>query len=346
MLIVRQEMGKRLEGINTPATSEASPSSHGVSPVVESRPPAHGLSVGTERADEGEVTGDFVVSERADSIGPPPGAVRIWIFGIPLTPFTMSETVTAICNLVDVGHPAYVITANTHYANLSEQHVDLRAINEGAAFILPDGAPLVWASRFSGQPLPERVAGADLIYELSSVAARKGFRLFFIGGAEGVAVEAARRLGMLYPGLKVVGTESPCLQEQNPQEEAALIARIRGAKPDILLVAFGQPKGERWIHRHLDALGVPVNIQVGAALDFAAGMVRRAPRWMQKSGLEWAFRVAVEPKRLFSRYVSDAWFVARVFARSLRQPADRLRPLRADSRTPSLEVTQREVESA
>ena len=125
----------------------------------------------------------------------------------------------------------------------------------------------------------------------------------------------------LYPGLQIVGTESPSLEQLNAQEEAAVIARIRAAKPDVLLVAFGQPKGERWIHRNLDELGVPVSIQVGASLDFAAGKIRRAPRWMQQTGLEWAFRVALEPRRLFWRYARDAWFVARVFVRQSRRLA-------------------------
>jgi N-acetylglucosaminyldiphosphoundecaprenol N-acetyl-beta-D-mannosaminyltransferase len=300
----------------------------------------------TQRAPgEGPENGDCILIKNADSSGPAPGGNRVWIFGIPLAPLTMAETVKAICDLIELGVPAYVITANTHYAMLSERHTDLRAINKGAAFIIADGAPLVWASRCSGHPLPERVAGSDLIFELSSVGARKGFRLFLLGGAEGVAVKAARRLCSFYPGLRVVGTECPSLQQLSEQEEMALVARIRAAKPDILLVAFGQPKGERWIYRHLDELVVPVSIQVGASLDFAAGMIQRAPRWMQNVGLEWAFRVALEPRRLFWRYASDAWFLIRVFARRLHRPTSNWRALRSSSRLRSPVVTQREDET-
>ena len=162
--------------------------------------------------------------------------------------------------------------------------------------------PLVWAARWTSQPLPERVAGSDLIFELSAEAARKQSRLFLLGGAKGIADEAARRLCACFPGLQVVGTACPTLQELTEGDEKALIARINATRPDILLVAFGQPKGERRIHRHLHELGVPISIQVGASLDFAAGMIKRAPRWMQKSGLEWAFRLSLEPKRLFWRY--------------------------------------------
>ena len=204
----------------------------------------------------------------------------------------MIQTVQAVCDLIEVGRPAYIITANTHYAMLSERHVDLRVINKDAAFIIADGAPLVWASRSAGRPLPERVAGSDLIFELSSVLARKGFRLFLLGGADGVAAQAGRRLCALYPGLQVVGTECPSLEQlSRTGKRRRCIARIRAAKgPDILFVAFGQPKGERWIHRHLDQLMVPVSIQVGASLDFAAGMIRRAragcrsPAWSGRSG--------------------------------------------------------------
>jgi N-acetylglucosaminyldiphosphoundecaprenol N-acetyl-beta-D-mannosaminyltransferase len=254
--------------------------------------------------------------------GPQPptqGVDPVWVWGVPLTPFTIRQTVTAIAGLIQAAQPAYLITANVHYALLSEQNSDLQLINARAAFILADGAPLVWASRWMGSPLPERVAGSDLIFELSADAAKKGHRLFLLGGTDGVAEKAARRLRALYPGLDVVSTECPSLHEMRPTDEQALIDRIRAARPHVLLVAFGQPKGERWIYRHLAELGVAVNIQVGASLDFAAGRIRRAPRWMQRSGLEWAFRLGLEPRRLLLRYVRDAWFIARMLARDVRR---------------------------
>ena len=235
-----------------------------------------------------------------------------WVWGLPLAPFTLAETVEAVNRLIEARQPSFFITAPTHYAMLTEKYADLRAINTKAAFILADGAPLVWASRWCQLPLPERVAGSDLIFELSAEAAKKGYRVFLLGGAAGVAVEATRRLTERYRGLQVVGAECPPFHDPTPEEQAALLARIRLARPDILFVAFGQPKGERWIAEHLFDLEVPVNVQVGASLDFAAGRVRRAPRWMQKSGLEWAFRLSLEPDRLFLRYArtpgsSCAW---------------------------------------
>ena len=248
-----------------------------------------------------------------------------WVWRVPFAPLSMAETVTVIGNLIGMGRPTFFITANTHYVMLSQQNPDLQVINTQAALILADGAPLVWASRCMGSPLPERVAGSDLVFELSAEAAKLGYRLFFVGGAAGVAEQAALRLRELYPRLQVVGAECPSLQELTREKEAALIGRIRAARPHILMVAFGQPKGERWIYQHLEELGVPVSVQVGASLDFAAGRIRRAPRWMRNSGLEWAFRLGLEPRRLFGRYVRNAWFIARMVAGDLRQATGRRR---------------------
>jgi N-acetylglucosaminyldiphosphoundecaprenol N-acetyl-beta-D-mannosaminyltransferase len=246
----------------------------------------------------------------------------IWVWGVPFTPFTLGETVAAVSKLIAAGEPAYFITANTHYVMLTAENPDLSLINQRAAFIVADGAPLVWASRWQGSHLPERVAGSDLIFELYAKAAQEGYRVFFLGGAAGVAEEAARRLRVRYPNLEIAGTECPPFRTLTPEEETDLINRIRSARPDLLFVAFGQPKGERWIDQHLAELQVPVSVQVGASLDFAAGRVSRAPHWMQKTGLEWAFRLALEPKRLFARYALNAWFILRMVIRDLT-PASR-----------------------
>jgi len=241
----------------------------------------------------------------------------VWVWGVPLTPLTLAETVVSVGRLIAAGGPAYFITANTHYAMLTEKDPNLCVINTRAAFIVADGAPLVWASRWQGAPLPERVAGSDLILELSAEAARKGYRLFFLGGAEGVAEEAAQRLCTRYPGLQVVGTECPPFRELTSEEETALIAHIHSAQPDLLIMASTMPRGERWLAANLAVLRVPVVVNVGAAIDFAANRVRRAPHWMQKNGFEWAFRLVLEPRRLFTRYARNAWFIVRMIVRDL-----------------------------
>jgi N-acetylglucosaminyldiphosphoundecaprenol N-acetyl-beta-D-mannosaminyltransferase len=260
---------------------------------------------------------------------------RVWVWGLPIAPLTRAQAVEAVVALVEAGQPTFFITANVHYAMLTHVDAGLQAVNAQAAFVLADGAPLVWASRWKGRPLPERVAGSDLIFDLCGRAARDGHRIFLLGGAEGVAGEAALALSRRFPGLRIVGTESPPFREPSAEEHAALLDRIRAARPDLLFVAFGQPKGETWIARHLQTLGVPVCVQVGASLDFVAGRVSRAPRRLQKLGLEWAYRMWLEPSRLAPRYARNACFLLGMVARDLLQGVgDRLPGGR--SRAPAL----------
>jgi N-acetylglucosaminyldiphosphoundecaprenol N-acetyl-beta-D-mannosaminyltransferase len=226
-------------------------------------------------------------------------------------------------DLIEAGQPSYFITANVHYAMLTAKHPELGPINDRAAFLLADGAPLVWASRRGSNPVPERVAGSDLVYDLCEHSAKRGRSLYLLGGAEGVAVEAAGKLQSLYPGLKIAGTACPSTEELMGEGCGEVIAAIRAAKPDLLLVALGQPKGELWLSRHIEALGVPAAAQIGATLDFVTGRVRRAPRLLQKTGLEWAYRITTDPARLFPRYAKNAWFLLGRVARDLIPRSDR-----------------------
>ena len=230
----------------------------------------------------------------------------VWALGLPLAPLTMAGTIEAVNALIARRAPSFFITANLNYAMLTDQSPELRDVNRQAAFIVADGMPLVWAGR-----LPERVAGSDLLFELAGNAAREGHRVFLVGGAEGVAVAAADCLAGRYPGLNVVGIEVPPFRRQTDEEEAAMIARIRMAEPDLLIGAFSQPFGETWLAANTTRLGVPVCVQLGASLNFGAGRVRRSPRWIARLGLEWAFRLAVEPRRLARRYFRNASFLAR-----------------------------------
>ena len=243
--------------------------------------------------------------------------VRVW--GLPMAPLSRPEAAGAVADLIAQARPCYFITANAHYAMVSYADPRMRPINDGAAFVLADGVPLVWASRWRRDPLPERVAGSDLIYDLCDQAARLGHRVFLLGGPPGVAEEAAARLADRYPGLQVVGTACPPFRVLDDIEQSALLKTIREARPDLLFVAFGQPKGEIWIDRHLLELGVPVAVQVGASLDFVAGRVRRAPRAIQRIGMEWAWRIATDPVRLGPRYTRNAAFLARMFLGDLRR---------------------------
>lgn len=247
------------------------------------------------------------------------------VWGLPLTPLTRKQAVDRVEELILARRPTYFITANTHYAMLTAEVPALDAINRAAAFILADGAPLVVASRRSAQPVPERVAGSDLIYDLCQRAADRGFGVYLLGGLPGIADEAARKLVARYPGLKIVGTVCPDPADLLAPRVDALIAQINAAGPDLLLVALGQPKGEFWLAQHLEALNVPVSAQIGATLDFVAGRVQRAPKVFQRTGMEWAFRIYTDPRRLGPRY----WKNARFLFRQIIRDRLRLRPIAA-----------------
>jgi len=241
----------------------------------------------------------------------PPEVDTVWIWGLPLARLTFDRTLDLVDRLIDRRRPGFFITANLHYAMLTDRDPRLPAVNQRASFIVADGMPMVWYSRLTGRPLPERVAGSDLVHGLCRRAAKRGHRLFLLGGQPGVAREAAAVFTRRYPALRIVDAEAPMLAEMTPQEHAGLVARIRQARPDILLVAFGQPKGELWLAEHCGQLEVPVCAQVGASFDFVSGRVRRAPPWIQRIGMEWMYRLAQEPKRMGPRYLRDAMFLGK-----------------------------------
>jgi N-acetylglucosaminyldiphosphoundecaprenol N-acetyl-beta-D-mannosaminyltransferase len=254
-----------------------------------------------------------------------------WVFDIPFAPLTLDQATDVVERLIFQKIPSYVITANLNYAMLVAGHPDLSVINRRVALIVPDGITLVWTSRLTNRPLPERVTGTDLLYRFSERAAKKGYSLFFLSAPPGVAQEAARRLAALYPGLRTVGTEAPLLDDLKPDEHERLIARIRTARPDVLFAALGQPKGERWIAQNYRALGASVCIQVGSAIDFAAGRIPRAPHWMRDLGLETPYRIYQEPIRLIPRYSRNLWFLTKSLIRFALNPSFR-RQDRSDDR--------------
>lgn len=241
--------------------------------------------------------------------------VTIW--GVPFDRLTMREAITAIGQMIADRVPRYVITANLNYAMLAAEDPQLAPVTRDAAMILADGQPIVWRSRLKGgdQTLPCRVAGSEMIFRLAQESARQGWRIYFLGAEPGVAQACADNLCELYPGLTVAGVLSPPYKKLSPDEHERQLAQIRAARPDILLVAFGQPKGEKWIRENAAALGVPVSIQVGASFDFAAGRVKRAPLWAQRLGLEWAHRMMSDPMRLVPRYSRNAMFLATTLVR-------------------------------
>jgi N-acetylglucosaminyldiphosphoundecaprenol N-acetyl-beta-D-mannosaminyltransferase len=237
----------------------------------------------------------------------------IAILGVPFDNVTTLEAIELIQSMVASRKPHYLITANVDFLVQAREDVELRRIFFDAHLVLCDGTPLVWASRLLGNPLPERVAGADLVPLLMSLAAREKYRVFFLGATPDAAKQAVARLEATYPGIIIAGHHSPPFAKLMEMDHDDIKQRILGAKPDLLFVCFGCPKQEKWIAMHYRDLGVPVAVGVGGTLDFLSGQLKRAPRWMQSSGTEWLFRLAQEPRRLFGRYARDL----EVFGRSI-----------------------------
>lgn len=230
------------------------------------------------------------------------------VLGVPIDDVTMDEAVACVFDLVDDGHRTgrchQVATVNVDFVINSLTDPHLVEVLLATALSIPDGMPLVWGSRLLKSPLRTRVAGADLLPRLVEHAADEDVRILLYGGAPGVAPRAAARLRAQHPGADVVGAEAPRFDSVDDIGSPAL-ELIKEAAPDILCVAFGNPKQERFISRYARELGIPVSIGVGGSLDFIVGAQRRAPGWMQRSGLEWLYRAGTEPRRLARRYLRD-----------------------------------------
>jgi N-acetylglucosaminyldiphosphoundecaprenol N-acetyl-beta-D-mannosaminyltransferase len=232
-------------------------------------------------------------------------ASPIAILGVSFDNVTSADTITLVEEMVKSQKPHYAATANVDFVVQALGDVELRRILLDAHLVLADGMPLVWVSRWLGNPLPERVTGSDMVPRLLAEAERKGWRVFFLGGTEQSVAAAAKNSQARHPNLKLVGAYAPPFKPLMEMDHDDLVRRVREARPDILFVAFGCPKQEKWINMHYRKLKVPLCIGVGATIDFLAGTVSRAPRWMQRSGLEWCYRLCQEPKRLFQRYMTD-----------------------------------------
>lgn len=211
--------------------------------------------------------------------------------------------------------PRHIVTADASMVVTASEDPEFAAIVEQADLVTPDGAGILWATKRQGTPVTAKVSGVDMAARCCALSAEKNWRIFFFGAAPGVAEEARARMLARHPGAQIVGFRDGFFK---PEEEAAVVEQIRAARPDILLVALGIPKQEKFIHRHKGALGVPVSIGVGGTLDVFSGTARRAPVWMQNSGLEWAYRLASNPKK-----ISKVALLPRFVRMTLRSGANR-----------------------
>ena len=218
----------------------------------------------------------------------------------------MNEALSAIDEMIASGKKSYVVAINVDVVMKIEDDPHLKKVVDESDMVLVDGKPLIWISKWHGNPVKAKISGSDLVPLLCERARDKGYSIFIIGGKDGIAEQAKKRLEDNLPGIKIVGTYAPPFGFEKDEVEIRKInSMISEAHPDILITCFGCPKQEKWIYENYQKYDAKVSICAGATVDFLAGNVNRAPRWMSEHGLEWFYRFLQEPKRMFKRYFID-----------------------------------------
>jgi N-acetylglucosaminyldiphosphoundecaprenol N-acetyl-beta-D-mannosaminyltransferase len=247
----------------------------------------------------------------AQSIG------RVDVLGVGVSAIDMPMAVAEIGRWIEGRESHYVCVTGVHGVMESQRDPDLRRIHNDSGLTTPDGMPMVWAARRAGASHVRRVYGPDLMLAICARSVAAGWRHYFYGGRPGVPDQLAMRLADRFPGLLVAGTMSPPFGTVDPDEDARIVAAINDSRPDIVWVGLSTPKQERWMAAHVDRLEAPAMIGVGAAFDIHAGTLAQAPPWMRQRGLEWAYRLWKEPRRLWRRYLANN---PRFALQILRQP--------------------------
>ena len=232
----------------------------------------------------------------------------IKILGVPVHPYTMKGAVEKILERVSQSKKTFVVTANAEIIMMGQSDAEYMEILNKAALVLPDGAGTVWAGRKLGYEVPERVAGYDLFLNLMSEAAHKKFKVFFFGAAPGVADEAKQKCEILYPGVSIVGCRNGYFNEE---DNLTIVEEINKSCADLLFVALGAPKQEKWLSKYQEILNPTLLMGIGGSFDVVAGKMKRAPKWMQDASLEWLFRLYKQPSR-FKRMLVLPKFVIKV----------------------------------
>jgi N-acetylglucosaminyldiphosphoundecaprenol N-acetyl-beta-D-mannosaminyltransferase len=248
------------------------------------------------------------------------------ILGVHVSALSMAQTLTQIGAWAADGARQYVCVTGVHGVMESHDDPALRAIHNAAGLVTPDGMPLVWLLRAAGHRHVERVYGPDLLLAVLAAPRLSRLRHYFYGGGPGVAERLSNRLQARFPQARLVGHDYPPFRPQTAAEDAAATARINAAQPDIVWAGLSTPKQERWMATHLGQIDAAVMIGIGAAFDIHAGLKPQAPRWMQRSGLEWLFRLATEPRRLAGRYLrNNPRFILLLLQQRLQAAAGRQR---------------------
>ena len=230
---------------------------------------------------------------------------RANVLGIGISAINLDLAGAAVAAALERKARGYVCVTGVHGVMEAQGDARLRGILNGAFLNTPDGMPMVWVGKLQGFGHMGRVYGPDLMNRVCELSRRKGWTHFLYGGGDGVAQELQRRLEDKFPGLNIVGTWTPPFRPLDAAEEAELARTVNALKPDIFWVGLSTPKQEKFMAQYVEKLEVTLLFGVGAAFDFHAGRVRQAPRWMQRSGLEWLFRLCCEPRRLWRRYFSN-----------------------------------------
>jgi bacterial polymer biosynthesis proteins, WecB/TagA/CpsF family len=230
---------------------------------------------------------------------------RVNVLGVGVSAINMEMAKRAFTEAIQARKKGYVCVTGVHGIMESQNDPQLRSIHNNAFLVTPDGMPMTWMGRLQGFKGMSRVYGPDLMLDIMEISRESGFRHFLYGGANGVARELKGRLEERFPGVEIVGTYEPPFRPLNPEEEDELKRQVAESRPDIFWVGLGTPKQEKFMAEYLPMLDVALMVGVGAAFDFHTGRVAQAPRWMQRSGLEWFFRLCVEPRRLWRRYLKN-----------------------------------------
>jgi N-acetylglucosaminyldiphosphoundecaprenol N-acetyl-beta-D-mannosaminyltransferase len=252
------------------------------------------------------------------------GNVKTNVLGCPVTKLGLEDFVGLAEQFISSGKPHYVAVVNVAKLVKMRSDKELDQSVRAADVIGADGVPLVWASRLLGNPLPGRVNGTDLMYRLLEKANEKRYRVFFFGAKEEVLQRVLDKVRKEYPGVNIAGFQHGYF---TAEEESGIVAKIRAAHTDILLIAFGTPKKELWVKQYLSTMNVPVVHGVGGSFDVVAGAIPRAPLWMQANGMEWLFRLMQEPRRMWRRYlVTNTIFIMLLLKEWFRYRVGRLTP--------------------
>ena len=239
---------------------------------------------------------------------------RVNVLGVGVSAINMDIALARIGQALEKKEKGYVCVTGVHGVSEAQSNAEFRQILNHAFLCTPDGMPLVWVGRLQGRKEMARVYGPDLMLAVMALSEQTGWRHFFYGGANGTAKALQERLVERFPKLQVAGIYQPPFRPLDSAEQAVLQETIRLTRPDVVWVGLSTPKQERFMAEYLPKLEVTLMFGVGAAFDFLAGKVRQAPRWMQRSGLEWLFRLCCEPRRLWKRYFkNNPLFVARIF---------------------------------